>query len=467
MKDDDRILDDARLDAWPAAEPGPEFADRVMTARRAELGGAPARGRWGLSAAGAVAVAAVAVLVFALRPARVAAGSLAAAERVEVKVGERAVLVAERGATLAWRVEDARARVEQTGGDVFYRVERGGPFEVVTPAGVVTVKGTCFRVEVTDMKIGKQALGGAAVGALASAVVLVSVYEGKVLLANERGATELKAGERATAGGGEAPGPATPSVVKVQKPVVKVAEAPPPAPGATREELIVRDAEQRKEIAELRSQIAALQQHAEEHGKRRPQETKSFIKPTKDELLAMAKSCTIQFDTLPLNLEPLRFPPKMAEKLGLSPDEMTVVQRVHADVVTRTLAQLRAIYAEVTGNNTGAEDMNGFAIMQAIEEKTGRDEGTEARRVLSQERAGLLPPPANLAVRPPAERALRIMQNVGDEFERELVKNLGDKARALREGEDGWPARGVQSGCQEDEGEGQPGEATNAEEVAK
>jgi hypothetical protein len=97
--------------------------------------------------------------------------------------------------------------------------------------------------------------------------------------------------------------------------------------------------------------------------------------------------------------------------------------------------------------------MNGFSLVHAIEEKTGRGESTEARKVLSQERAGLLPPPENPATRPPMERALRVMQNVGDEFERELVKNLGEeKGRAFRALEDGFPARGVMGGCGEEEG---------------
>ncbi len=81
-----------------------------------------------------------------------------------------------------------------------------GPFVVHTPAGVVRVTGTCFRVEVSDMKlINRQNLSGAAVGAALGAAVVVTVYEGRVLLARDKGGgeVELRPGQSAqmTAGG--------------------------------------------------------------------------------------------------------------------------------------------------------------------------------------------------------------------------------------------------------------------------
>ena len=47
---------------------------------------------------------------------------------------------------------------------MFYRVEPGGPFVVETPYGQITVRGTCFRVEVMQMKVSRQTwIGGAAI----------------------------------------------------------------------------------------------------------------------------------------------------------------------------------------------------------------------------------------------------------------------------------------------------------------
>src|SRR5262249_53158704 len=87
-------------------------------------------------------------------------------------------------------------------GNVFYRVERGGPFVVATAAGSVTVLGTCFRVEVQEMK--KTWIAGAT-GAAVSAALLVTVYEGRVLLAKSHGSLELGAGEHGHAAAGAAP----------------------------------------------------------------------------------------------------------------------------------------------------------------------------------------------------------------------------------------------------------------------
>jgi hypothetical protein len=77
-------------------------------------------------------------------------------------------------------------RVEQASGDVFWRVEPGERFVVRTPAGEVTVKGTCFRVRVLS------------VGAAAAAALAVAVYEGKVGVSRAGVQVDLVAGESAT-----------------------------------------------------------------------------------------------------------------------------------------------------------------------------------------------------------------------------------------------------------------------------
>lgn len=77
---------------------------------------------------------------------------------------------------------------------------------VSTPAGDVIVRGTCFRVEVRDpMKPSKQHLVSGAIGAAAATVVMVAVYEGRVVLASEKGQVELAAGQQGTAVAGRAP----------------------------------------------------------------------------------------------------------------------------------------------------------------------------------------------------------------------------------------------------------------------
>jgi hypothetical protein len=447
MSDD--FLDDDKLRAWPAPEPPEGFADRVVAARRAPE---PRRRRWWPAAALAAAALAAATAL-ALWPGRATEhGTASVSERTELALGGRAIAVAEAGAALSWTVEGSgAARIEQARGDVFYRVERGGPFVVVTPAGDVSVKGTCFRVEVTEMRLDKQAYVGAAVGAAAMATVLVTVYEGRVLLANEHGRTEVRAGERASVGSDGIPGPAVAAREggPGPRPRIVVNEAPPPSADTTREQLIARDAEQRKQIARLQARLAELEAGGgggDGHGA--DLKTAHFFAPTHDELLAMAKSCTVQYDSPPLGTEPFKISPQTVASLHLNDEEAQAFAQTMTDVAARTTAQLRSIYVEVTGNAQAAEELSAQAMQREIAEKSGRDEEAQAAKQLSAERAGLVQPPANVAQRPAVERMMRLMQGVGDALEAELGKAIGpDRAHEIRAARDGWPSRTKMSGC--------------------
>jgi hypothetical protein len=201
---DEREIDRAELDAYevPAMPAGLE--DRLW--QRMHAARPPRSRRWRL-VAGAAAVGAVASMAWlftADSPAMVRSGAAKTAERTTLSVGT-ATLVAEPGTTLTWTPSDGGVRVEQRSGNVFYRVEPGRPFVVVTDVGELSALGTCFRVEVSSMKLPKQALVGGAIGAVVTAGVFVSVFEGKVSLANDRGRVEIAAGQSARiASGGDA-----------------------------------------------------------------------------------------------------------------------------------------------------------------------------------------------------------------------------------------------------------------------
>jgi hypothetical protein len=441
MNDDEKpILDDDALAVWPAAEPPAGFADRVMAARA--RGPAPRRKLWWLGGAGVAAVA-VAAAFFAWPRRALEKGTVSAGERTETRLGERATAVAEPGSSLRWTVEPGGdGAVFQERGDVFYRVERGGPFVVATPAGDVRVLGTCFRVEVTDMKIGKQGLAGAAVGAAVSAVVMVTVYEGRVLLANEKGRTELRAGEHATAASGAAPGPAV-SGAATASPASGAAPA-----AATPAELVQREATQRAEIAKLRARLAELEGHGTAFFEEPvpPGPAPWHLHPSHDELVEMAKECKIRFDMPSMAAtEPFAIPPQARAAAGLSDGEATAAEQAVAEAMARTQAQIRAIYVEVTGNSAAAEELSFDSMIREIEEKSG-DEGA-AKRQLSAERAGLAAVPATLADRSPGERLLRVLSGTGDDVERAVAGAIGpDRAHALR-GADGWRSTWSMSGC--------------------
>jgi hypothetical protein len=204
-------------DEWTPQEPPRDFVDRVMAeVERAERpGGARGardksrviRGSWRVAGTAlALGVAAGVALALTARARNGAAshGEAVVAERTQMALGSRAVAVLEGGAHLAWTGDD----VDQTAGDVFYRVEPGGAFRVHTPAGDVQVLGTCFRVRVAsgtsegseavvngrDIKVGT-------VGAALAAAAIVSVYEGKVAVSHARESVTLTAGETARADG--------------------------------------------------------------------------------------------------------------------------------------------------------------------------------------------------------------------------------------------------------------------------
>jgi hypothetical protein len=188
------------LDAWKPQDPPADFAGRVVATARAEARGPgrPTSSRRAL--AGVLLVGTLAASVALAVHLRGAAGhgDVAADGRREVHVGTRAVAVLERGAHVAW---DGDA-VTQSSGEVFWRVEPGSPLVVHAAGADVTVKGTCFRVSVRgggDEETMKRS--SVIAGALATTVVVVGVYEGRVALSRERTSVELSAGEEGIADG--------------------------------------------------------------------------------------------------------------------------------------------------------------------------------------------------------------------------------------------------------------------------
>jgi hypothetical protein len=142
----------------------------------------------------------------------------------EVAIGTRGRAQVAAGGEVRWQLAaDGGARVEQTRGNVLYTVEHGAPFVVETPAARVTVRGTIFRVEVNPMQATMKRAG---LGAMVIGAVLVTVYEGHVLVANEHGETDVVAGERALARNGKAPARLDDGVPS--EPVARVAFADDP-----------------------------------------------------------------------------------------------------------------------------------------------------------------------------------------------------------------------------------------------
>jgi hypothetical protein len=202
----ERLIDEL----WPCPEPPRDLAARVLdtlagrppvsasqpapplpappippTGMATPVAARPSSRRVALAGAlSAAAVALVAALWVGASDGPTAEGHQVASVRTTVTIAQRAAAAMEPGADLSWSVRKRRVRVQQRRGSVFYRVDGGGPFQVVTPAGEVEVTGTCFRVT----------LGGGP-ATLAALTTLVSVLEGSVKVGSGEHALTVKAGE--------------------------------------------------------------------------------------------------------------------------------------------------------------------------------------------------------------------------------------------------------------------------------
>lgn len=467
MTDDDTELDErehAALATWTAPSPPAGFADRVAAAAPAARL-APADPKRGSSMnrlflAGAIGAALTAaaggILYVAQRPASPAitaagpsTGAVTIADRRTVAIGRRAVVVAEPGAVLAWTVDPhGTARVEHGAGNGFYRVDHGGPFVVSTPLGEVTVTGTCFRIEVI-MKPSKQSVIGGAIGATLAAAVVVTVYEGGVVVAGTHGSSKVAPGERAT-------------LTAEGAPTVAVAggggdDIAPPADSATRDQLLARDEMQRQRIAGLSARVNELQRVIAEHegGDDDAGETKDgrpWIDPGPEQLAQWAKECKVRFDMPPITgTEATELGPERAKAYGLTDDEIGPVNTVFADLHKRWAERIRAIYVDVVGEAGADSTLSAQAMMQEIEDKSPGDERSAIQARIAQERAGLVAPPADWSHASPIERLMRSLATFGDEAEAAMAKAIGpERAHALRLHDGGWPSKMQMSGCNDD-----------------
>jgi hypothetical protein len=420
---------------WPVEEPPEGFADRVVAA-------ASGRRRPLVPALIAVAAVAAAAIVLVAYDTGVSRGSRTPLARESLAIGARGTAVAEPGAELSWLVQGGRADVDQHAGDVFYRVERGGPFVVRTPAADVRVTGTSFRVEV-DMK---RTLLPMAAGAAISATVLVTVYEGKVILANERGQTWLAAGQQASVRAGEPPSEARDNAQSAAAAAARADLSAPPGQ-ATREELLARDRAQQVELERLKSRVAELESHGAA-GARADNKPRPFYDPSPDELKKLADDCKLKWDAPSLSQRSNGVDSRATSELGLSEQERADIIRINTDFKTRVIAQLRALYLEATGDKDGAAELTADAMVHDLYERSREDDLKTAFALISRERAGLAAP-GESSTAPAVERMQRLLVSLGDSYEHDLGAAIGpDRARQLRDLNGGWGNRNSSSfGC--------------------
>jgi hypothetical protein len=420
------------LSAWPEEAPPAGFADRVLarvTAER-EAERKPRARTWAFAGAGAATLALAAALLLQVGgpPAR---GEAIAKERVEVALGKRALAVLEPGASVRWNGDD----VEQTRGDVFYRVEPGARFTVHTPAGDVEVKGTCFAVKVRPDMVKRDVKAGG-VGAALTALAFVAVYEGKVAVSHASERVDLRAGESAQAGeGGVKRTGALAAGEKAFEASAAQAEESADSTAVANRDLV-------KQIGEYRSRLEAiLSQKSDLETKLKKSEERlaaahdggpSVVKPdfdlSPDDWKELAKDGTIKYQMPCLRKEPWTPSTDKLNALGLAPQDAVTLHNAYADSNKRVWASVKPLCAAAVGSPELAEKIGPdtciFLILD-IEREKNSGAVDAARKQVGEIRAGLRPMPGpNDRLNPVAQMFLAITGETKS-FENELAQSFG------------------------------------------
>ncbi len=444
-----KFFDDERVQSVPASEPEP-----------------PRRRGWRLPFAGGVAAAAAVAVLWQAWPAasHAASDSLTTRTMQTIAMSDRALAVASSGTTLEWIVDESGdASVAQQTGSVFYRVEEGGAFDVMTPAGTVSVTGTCFEVETRPMKT--SGIKAAAMGAALASAVVVTVYEGSVVFANERGEVALQPGQRA-----KADAHSKPHRIADDAPDSEAADpdgsSATPRPDAddavaharrqeralakAHEEQLAQEAEierLRKQVTELGGQpgeptAAELQVRARKCAGQGRGGDCPFLEPDEDTLREMARCAAVKVD-FPGFLDNVDRPEvsNYARSLGISDaNEVAGLQAAADKHYAEFNGRLREIFVELGGDAEMAEDASAATMKSYIADQLDRELMGDVQRKVAEERAGMREPPADLSALPIEEQAFRLHAELGNAFEQHLADQLGaERARELRRVKDGWP----------------------------
>ena len=390
-------------------------------------------------------------------------GTLDAQQRETIAIGSRGIGVAEAHSTLSWTVhENGRAHVRQQRGSVFYRVDPGEAFEVETPAGTVTVTGTCFTVELQPMNNKTNTLLSAGAGATLATAILLTVHEGSVVLANDQGELEVRAGQHAMAGSG-----VTPRIDDAEESDDSPSsEDPPPdaRPLRTYDTLVAENMQQRAQIRELSAELEAQRTEVELSEPPDPDDPayrlevardcaknggcdfKLWTDPSPEELRELAKCGRILVDS-PEFVSGGEFFPRghVIEAAGLTEAEANR----YAALAEGFFDQMGPKYAELALELGVPEDyvrrLNPAELRGIVSSVIDADAYRSMWQTIANERAELSapPPPEEQST---AERAIRLDYGLGAGFQRALAEEFGaDAAHEMRAAGGGWMSKSSMS----------------------
>jgi ferric-dicitrate binding protein FerR (iron transport regulator) len=425
--------------AWPADEPPQGFAERVVENATAAKKKSPRAVVWAGALTALVAAAAAVVLWWG--SAAPSTGSHLARERVELRLGERAVAVLEAGAKVGWR----GSVIEQSDGDVFYRVEPGGAFVVRTPAGDVSVLGTCFRVRVgaraakgaQDMK--RKDVAVAAGSAALAALAVVTVYEGKVQLSH--------AGERVTLGAGESGKVGPDGTGKVSLDELAEAERSLAAPegGA----LAAANENLSKDIADLNRRLGSIEKEKTQLEQQLSTAEQELAKRTDggaargrhefdldaQDWKELAKDGTIKFRHPCFKPEGWKPGPERMEKLGLAPDDIEPIETAYKRSYERLWKAVRPQCAKAIGNAEVVDVLGPDTCIHVVVDAMRKKDAasvSEAMRQVAEIRAGQRPAPALGKEQHPVFDLFMALTGEMGAFESDLAQTFGpEEAKRL------------------------------------
>jgi hypothetical protein len=380
----------------------------------------------------ALAVAAGFALVVSRGP---ETGDVRADARRDVRVGPHVVAVLEPGAHIAWRGDE----VTQDAGEVFYRVEAGGTRRVHTPAGDVTVRGTCFDVKVRPagdggVEMKRRDIVSGAVGAVAGAAVLVGVYEGRVTFSNAHASMELGSGQGATGDGSGLHGPEDLGAAGrafeagADDEAWRMANASLADQVRAYQRRLDDNESQKKtlerELRQLKAKVAAAARDGGGPRNVLDVDPRDLTQEDWKELAKQGRVRTKFFCPPPGDWHPSA---QQLAALGLSPDDAPTLERAVQGTQDRMWQTIGPECTKMLGNADLAKRLGGEMCGLIIQMTTPKATADADVQLVADIRAGNkpMPPPGQLD---PLTSRLLALTGESSAFENELTQDLGPEA---------------------------------------
>ena len=277
---------------------------------------------------------------------------------------------------------------------------------------------------------------------------MLVVHEGSVVLANEDGALEVNAGDKARARPGSAPQHDPTRATRRRKSTEQQ--------DTVLAKLRAKDAAQQRRIAQLERELGHHQPDAppapDDPARRCATSYHApgcdDVDPPPEVLEEMARCGSIKVDPPEFLLSNTAdgYTPSAAltSLVNLTDDEVATVTEANRRFAEAYAAELKQIVKELGGNAPEMPaDTPPWAIISSfsavLDGAVPDEEATRIRQSIAQERASLASAPADRSALPPHERYERLRADVADNYEAALSTVLGsDRAHELRVARNGW-----------------------------